>query len=112
MIDLRQPAFRVYVLNGCQHCAAVLDQFATFHVEPEVILIGQDPVLLNGISSVAGGSVVAPTIISFINHEIILGGKSEDIIRVIKLYLDLRAGAVARDPLVADGERVPEVTPA
>lgn len=84
---------RMYVNKGCQHCQSAELFFKEHKVPVEIIQIGFDRILQEGMRSLSndGKGLPLPVIVSFITQEIIVGSDPVQLQRLA----DVISGAVA-----------------
>jgi arsenate reductase-like glutaredoxin family protein len=79
---------RMYVNKGCSHCEAAQQFFSLRRIEPEIIQIGFDRVLQEGMRALSsdGKGLPLPVIISFETQEIVIGADPVHLERIAAAY--------------------------
>ena len=80
---MQQGAVRLYVNPGCPFCAQAEKFLRTEQIPGDMILVGSDPIIAEGIKKFTDGEKVStPVLVSYLTNEVVVGWRPEKYVEI------------------------------
>ena len=80
---MNQGAVRLYVNPGCPWCAQAEKFLRTEQIPGDMVLVGNDPILVEGIKKFTDGEKVStPVLVSYLTNEVVVGWRPEKYVEI------------------------------